>query len=384
MGSQARDTLTPARSRGEREELSAETHGQCITLLDGGAEAYPRMLAAIASATRHVHLEVYAFERDGVGTRFVEALTAAAHRGVAVKVIVDGWGSIGESRALTDTLRAAGIKVRVHNPLTSVLLLGRLWRNHRKILLVDDTVAFLGGINIGDHYATAEGRPGWADLALELRGDLCAQLGARLTAGASALVAGPVRILLSGFGGGWRLRARYLAALKQARREVVLAHAYFLPDRGFVRALTRAARRGVEVHLLLAGRSDVPFARAATMRLYSTLLRGGVHIHEWTESTLHAKAAVVDGQRLLVGSFNLDPLSLVNLETLVEVEDADVAGQATRWVRRHLSGARPVGLEDCARSGPQRWLLDVVGLAVARFAERVASFIGSRRMRHRG
>ncbi|QRN99088.1 cardiolipin synthase B [Archangium violaceum] len=362
--------------------LSAQTRGQRITLLDGGAEAYPRMLEAIASATRRVHLEVYAFEREGVGSRFVSALTAAAHRGVEVKVIVDGWGTIGGSRALADTLRASGIKVRIHNPLTSILH-GRIWRNHRKILLVDDTVAFLGGINIGDHYATEEGRPGWADLALELRGDICARLGARLTAGASTLEAGPVRLLLSGFGGGWRLRARYLAALAQSREKVVLAHAYFLPDRGFVRALKRAAKRGVEVNLLLAGRSDVPFARAATMRLYRTLLHAGVRIHEWTATTLHAKAAVVDGRRLLVGSFNLDPLSLVNLETLVEVEDADVAEGATHWMERHMAQARPVGLEDCARSGLQRWLLDVVGLAVARFAEHFASFVGSRRMRRR-
>ncbi|HEX8436900.1 phospholipase D-like domain-containing protein, partial [Archangium sp.] len=337
-------------SRGERELLSAETQGQRITLLDGGAEAYPRMLEAIAAATRRVHLEVYAFEREGVGSRFISALTAAASRGVEVKVIVDGWGSIGASRALAETLRAAGIKVRIHNPLTSVFL-GRFWRNHRKILLVDDTVAFLGGINIGDHYAAEEGRPGWADLALELRGDICARLGARLTAGASTLAAGPVSILLSGLGGGRRLRGRYLTALKDAKQRVVLAHAYFLPDPGFVRALKRAARRGVDVHLLLAGRSDVPFARAATMRLYHTLLRAGVRIHEWTDTTLHAKAAVVDGQRLLVGSFNLDPLSLVNLETLVEVDDAGVAAQANRWVERHVGLSRPVGLEDCARSG---------------------------------
>lgn len=379
MPSKARELPTPTLSPREREDVFSRS----ITLLDGGAEAYPRMLAAIGSATRRVHLEVYAFEREGVGSRFISALTAAAARGVAVKVIVDGWGSIGESRALASTLRAAGIQVRIHNPLTSVFL-GRFWRNHRKLLLVDDAVAFLGGINIGDHYATEEGRPGWADLALELRGELCAQLGARLTAGASMLVAGPVRILLSGFGGGRRLRKRYLTALKQAKDEVVLAHAYFLPDMGFVRALKRTARRGVRVHLLLAGRSDVPFARAATMRLYRTLLRGGVHIHEWTATTLHAKAAVVDGERLLVGSFNLDPLSLVNLETLVEVEDADVAARATRWVQRHVSGARPVRLEDCARSGLQRWLLDVVGLAVARLSERIATFIGSRRMRRRG
>lgn len=352
-----------------------------MTLLDGGAEAYPRMLAAIAAATRRVHLEVYAFEREGVGSHFISALTSAALRGVEVKVIVDGWGSIGESRALADTLRAAGIKARIHNPLTSILL-GRFWRNHRKLLLVDDTVAFLGGINIGDDYAGEEGQPGWADLALELRGDICAQLGARLTAGASTLVAGPVRLLLSGLGGGRRLRARYLTALEHARVKVVLAHAYFLPDRGFVRALERAARRGVEVHLLLAGRGDVPLARAATRRLYHTLLLAGVRIHEWTATPLHAKAAVVDEQRLLVGSFNLDPLSLVNLETLVEVEDPGVVAQASHWVERHMGGARAVGLEDCAQ-GPRRWLLEVVGLAVARLSERIATFIGSRHMRRR-
>ena len=349
-----------------------------FVLLDGGAEAYPRMLAAIESATRRVHLEVYAFEREGVGSRFLAALTAAAHRGVEVKVVVDGWGTVGASGHIQSTLKAVGAKVRIYNPLTS-LLSGRAWRNHRKILLVDDAVAFLGGINIGDAYQGEEGRPGWADLALELRGDICAQLGARLHAGASHLTSGPVSLFLSGFGGGWKLRHRYLSAIGKASREVVLAHAYFLPDVGFVRALKRAAKRGVAVHLLLAGRSDVVFARAATMRLYRTLLQSGVHIHEWMDSTLHAKAAVVDGQRLMVGSFNLDPLSMVNLETLVEVDDAGVAAQATLWLDRHMGRSRRVGLEDCARSGLQRWLLDVVGLAVARFSERFASFIGRRR-----
>ncbi len=351
-----------------------------MRLLDGGAEAYPRMLEAIESAMRRVHLEVYTFEREGVGTRFLAALTAAAQRGVEVRVIVDGWGTIGESGALSDTLRAAGAKVRVYNPLSS-LFTGRAWRNHRKILLVDDRVAFLGGINIGDVYRGEEGQPGWADLALELHGELCARLGAKLNAGAVELAEGPVRVWLSGFGGGWRLRRRYLKALARARARVVLAHAYFLPDRGFIRALNRAARRGVAVHLLLAGRSDVAFARAATMRLYRVFLKAGVHIHEWTGSTLHAKAALVDGQKLLVGSFNLDPLSLVNLETLVEVEDEAVAAQATAWLERHLRASRRIFLEDCARTGLQRWLLDLLGLAGARFAEAFASFMGRRRRR---
>nr|WP_211193812.1 phospholipase D-like domain-containing protein [Pyxidicoccus fallax] len=358
-------------------EVTAEER---ITLLDGGTEAYPRMLEAIASAKQRVHLEVYTFEREGVGARFLDALVAAARRGVTVKVVVDGWGSMKASSHLTQTLKAAGAKVRVYNPLTS-LFMGRSWRNHRKILLVDDAVAFLGGINIGDEYAAHGDEPGWADLALELRGDICRQLGARLHAGASALVSGAVSVFLSGFGGGHRLRKRYLSAIDGAKRELVLAHAYFLPDVGFVRALKRAARRGVKVSLLLAGRSDVVFARAATMRLYRDFLRAGVGIHEWTASTLHAKAAVVDGKKLLVGSFNLDPLSLVNLETLVEVEEPGVAAQSALWLEKHLALSRRVLLEDCSRSGFQRWLLDIVGLAVARFAERFASFIGRRRKR---
>lgn len=351
-----------------------------ITLLDGGTEAYPRMLEAIASAKHRVHLEVYTFEREGVGARFVDALVAAARRGVSVKVVVDGWGSMNASGHLSQTLQAAGAKVRVYNPLTS-LFTGRSWRNHRKILLVDDAVAFLGGINIGDAYAANGDVPGWADLAVELRGDICRQLGAKLHAGTSALTSGPVSLFLSGFGGGHRLRKRYLKAIDGARREVVLAHAYFLPDMRFVRALKRAARRGVKVSLLLAGRSDVVFARAATMRLYREFLRAGVGIYEWTASTLHAKAAVMDGEKLLVGSFNLDPLSLVNLETLVEVEEPGVSAAAARWLEKHMAESRRVFLEDCARSGLQRWLLDVVGLAVARFAERFASFIGRRRKR---
>ncbi|MBJ6759844.1 cardiolipin synthase B [Myxococcaceae bacterium JPH2] len=338
------------------------------------------MLAAIAGAQRRVHLEVYAFEREGVGSRFVDALIAACRRGVDVKVVVDGWGSANSSHQLSAELRDAGARVRVYNPLTSFFS-GRAWRNHRKILLVDDAVAFLGGINIGDDYAAHGEDPGWADLALELRGDICRQLGAHLDAGTSELTSGPVSVFLSGFGGGHRLRKRYLSAIERATQEVILAHAYFLPDSAFVKALKRAARRGVKVSLLLAGRSDVVFARAATMRLYHSLLKAGVRIYEWTASTLHAKAAVMDGCTVLVGSFNLDPLSLVNLETLVEVKEAGVAAQATTWLTQHVASARAVTLNECGRSRLQRWLLDVVGLTVARLAEHFANFVGRRRVR---
>jgi cardiolipin synthase len=351
-----------------------------VTLLGGGAEAYPRMLEAIEAAKQQLHLEFFTFNPQGIGSRFVAALTAAAQRGVKVKVIVDGLGNIGASGVLRAKLQAAGVSVRIYNPLISSFT-GRAWRNHRKILLVDDRVAFIGGINIGDEYMGAGEAPGWADLTLELRGEICAQLGTKMHAGRVELASGPVRVFLSGFGGGRRLRQRYLVALAHAKQQVVLAHAYFLPDRSFMRALTRAAKRGVAVHLLLAGRSDVPIVRVATMRLHRYFLRSGVRIHEWMASTLHAKVAVVDGKRLLVGSFNIDPLSMVNLETLVDVEDEEIAAQATAWLDKHLKAARPLSIEDCTRTGLRAWLLALLGLAGARFTEAFARFMGRRRRR---
>jgi cardiolipin synthase len=348
-----------------------------VSLLDGGAEAFPRMVEAMGLARTSIWMEVYTFALDGWGTRLCDALCEAARRGVDVRVQVDGVGSLGTEEALAARLRAAGAKVRTFNPLTG-LWSGRWWRNHRKVLLVDGTVAFVGGINVSDAYAhdEAAGRRGWADVALELRGEVAAELGKRLRGNRLSPPDGPVRVWLSGLRGGLRLQGRYREALKGARQEVLLAHAYFLPSGAFVRALCAAARRGVKVRLLLAGKSDVPLARAATARLYGRLLEAGVEVREWTASTLHAKAAVVDGCTVLVGSFNLDALSLVNQEALVEVEDAGLAGEVGAWMERHLAEARDVA-GDWQRMGwLERTVLGAVGTLVVRLQEAVARLLG--------
>jgi len=340
-----------------------------VRILDGGPEAFPRMLAAIEAAQDAVHLEVYAFALDRTGERFAEALAAAARRGVRVRVVVDGVGSALDGRALAVQLESAGAQVRIYNPLR-MLLLGRFRRNHRKVLVVDGEVAFVGGVNIGDEYAAplADGGGAWADLVAEVRGPACAGLEARLGRGHPP-PRGPVRIWLSGIGGGWPLRRRYLKSIGAARRTVSIAHGYFLPDRRLVRTITAAARRRVEVTLLLPGVSDIPFARQAAARLYGRLLRAGVRIYEWERSVLHAKAAAMDGERLLLGSFNLDPLSLANLETLLEAHEAGAAREGETWIARHLALARPVLREEVeGRSLAQRWLLDLLGLWAARAA----------------
>jgi cardiolipin synthase len=352
--------------------------GDRVELLDGGRQAFPRMLAAIEGAQRSVYLEVYAFSPTGWGTRFLEALTAAAARGVRVAVIVDGWGSLRGGREVVSRLRAAGCEARIYNRFLALFLL-RLRRDHRKILLVDDTVAFLGGINISDEYADDDERAGWADLAVQIEGPASARLGQRLRRERVGDWTSAVRIYLSSESGGRRLRKRYHKAFAAARRRLWVAHAYFLPDRGLVRALRQAARRGVDVRLLLAGRSDVPFARAATMSLYLRLLQAGVRIFEWSHSVLHAKAATVDGQRFLVGSFNLDPLSLSNLEALVEIADPAIVPHAESWIEAHLARARAIEWADCVRSRWQRWIGDRLGLLAARVAQLLGRLLDVRR-----
>lgn len=169
-------------------------------LHDGGEHAYPRMLEVIRSAHSSVFLEVYAFALDSVGEAFVQALSAAARRGVRVDVILDGWGSLMSGRRVAALLRQAGANARIYNRFRT-LFLGRFRRDHRKILLVDDRTAFIGGINIGEAYADNPHRPGWTDLAVELHGEPVRRLAARLRGEPNVpRTEGSARIYLSGLG----------------------------------------------------------------------------------------------------------------------------------------------------------------------------------------
>jgi len=360
-----------------RERIATLPTEESVELLDGGTAAYPRMLTAIREAQSSVHLEVYTFADDRIGRSFVDALKESAHSGVQCTVILDGWGSARSGRRIARILRDAGCQVFIYNRLMS-LLLGRFRRDHRKILVVDQRIAFVGGINIGEEYASTETRAGWADLALELRGQPAAWLAMKLRGERRLPRQRATRIFLSGLAGGGHLRKRYLRALARARRGVLFAHSYFLPDERLIRALTAAAQRGVSVTLLLAGTSDVPFVRAATMRLYRRFLDSGVMIYEWSNSVLHAKVAVVDGANVLLGSFNLDPLSLANLEVLVEVQDPTTVNKTEAWVRARIQASHRVGVADCANP-IQSWLTERLGYWAAKLAEHLARFIARSR-----
>ena len=337
------------------------------------------MLEAIEGAREEVFLEVYAFALDAVGEQFLAALVAAARRGVRVRVVLDGWGSAPDAGEVARQLETAGCQVEIFNRVLLVLM-GRWRRNHRKVLAVDGEVAFLGGINVGEAYGTPGqvAGAGWADLALEIRGPTAEWLLRRGRRERGSSPAGPVRVWLSGLGGGRRLRRRYLKAIGGSRVRVLLAHAYFMPDRRLVRTITAAARRGVKVRLVLPARSDVALVRPVTRRLYRRLLAAGVEVREWPGAMLHAKVAVIDGLRLLLGSFNLDPFSLANLEALAEVEERALAADGERWIEARLAEAVPISGDAGPGTGlGDRWD-DLVGRVLAALARWAGRFIARR------
>jgi cardiolipin synthase len=321
--------------------IASEGQGAPVRLLEGAQAAWAAMLSSIDDAASSIHFEIYCFSDRGVGAQFISALNRAAARGVVVKVVVDGWGSLRSGMRIVASLRAGGCNVRVHNRI-SLLFIGRLNRNHRKLLVVDGERAVIAGMNVGDEFTD------WDDLGVELHGAPCAALARRLKGERYVRQEGPVRVHLSRAGGGWRLRRMYVKSFAAARDRVRIAHAYFLPDGKLIRGLVALARRGISVMLLLPGKSDVPLAHLASTSLVGRCAAAGVRVIEWTHSILHAKVAVIDGRRLLLGSFNLDPFSLSDLETLVIIDNEQIAQLAERWIEQRLAKGQPL-------PGPSMW-----------------------------
>lgn len=379
-----------------------------VQLLLGGDELFPAMCRAIDSARGHVWVATYIYLDDGAGRCIGEALRRAVARGVHATLIVDGFGSKSVLETLREQSREHGIELQVFRPVDrwwSWLRSGQLRRLHQKLCVVDDRIAFVGGINIlDDRFDMVHGSsptPRW-DFAVELHGPVVAlvqrmaqalSLRARLgqhwkrevhdvahsdkpMERAMGLLRGmrgtakerelpdaadtmaPVRVA---FVARDNLRQRraiersYIAAMRQSRERIDIACPYFYPGRAFKRSLLGAARRGVQVRLLLQGKVDYRIAGLAAQVLYEELLAHGVRIYEYTPAFLHAKVAVIDDDWATVGSSNIDPLSLLlNLEANAVVRDADFAAQLRARFEQALAAsvqivASPLG------SGWRRW-----------------------------
>jgi cardiolipin synthase len=357
--------------------------GNKAQLLEDGPATYASMLAAIAAARHHVHMETYIFDGDETGRRFADALMRKARSGVKVRLVFDAVGSMRTPREFFREMVDAGVEVYEFNPVgpAAVLTLGAALnrRNHRKITIVDGRVAFLGGINISGVYSSGAGRAGrapeardkpederpWRDTHVRIEGPVVAdfqrsflkmwgQLNKAPPLADKALFPplakqGPhaVRAVEGWVSEGANpLYVTLISAIESAETEVRITMAYFVPHEELLAALKAAVRRGVDVKLLLPGRTDHWLVFHAGRSYYEELLEAGVQIFERESRLLHSKTAIVDGVWSTVGSTNLDWRSLIhNDEINAVVLGTEFAMALGAIFQRDLANSRAVTLE---------------------------------------
>jgi len=326
--------------------------GNDIRLLENGEQFFPRVFACIANARKEVVLETFILFEDKVGLQLHEALVAAARRGVQVDVTIDGWGSPDLSERFLSSLAEVGVRVHVFDPGPRPFgwrpkLLRRM---HRKIVVVDGEVAFVGGINYSADHLADFGPEAKQDYSVEIRGPLVAEIHrfchAALAQGLRhqreqrrwwrwrrhlrtvpqqlppAGTAAAMLVVRDNHRHQNDIEHHYRIAIRHAKKRIWIANAYFFPGYRLISELRRAARRGVDVRLILQGQPDMAIVKTAGSMLYYHLLRAGVRIFEYCQRPLHGKVALTDDEWATVGSSNLDPLSLsLNLEANVVIRD---------------------------------------------------------------
>lgn len=332
--------------------------GNQLMLLKNGTAYFPQLCTDIDAAQHSIYLETYIYFADETGRMIADALCRAAARGVAVRVLLDGYGSAELPLSWLDELRAAKVEVqwfrREISPFTfRRSRMRRLRRLHRKLVVMDGEVAFVGGINIINDVSSRDSFSSpRLDYAVRVQGVLAGEIHStmrRLWGVVSwanfrrrgkdirrfvlerpkyVIAPGITLVLRDNLRHRHNIESAYLKAVEGAQREIIIANAYFLPGRAFRLALIEVAQRGVRVMLLLQGKVEYRVQHYATHALYDQLLAAGIEIYEYQPSYLHAKVAVIDGRWATVGSSNIDPFSLLlALEANVVVQDAGFADE---------------------------------------------------------
>ena len=340
-----------------------------VSLLHNGEQALPAMMQAIEHGKHEILVEMYWFGSDKTGSRFATALMKKAREGVRVQVVYDAIGSFDSDGAMFVRMREAGCEVLDYNPIAPWRARFRIGvvnnRDHRKLLVVDRNIGFTGGVNFADPWAPAqEGGGGWRDDMVRIQGASVEQMRdifkhtwqqllepepsvpslpppvAEMPLDAKA---GVVVLANQYFRERRAIRQAYLERIRGAQRCVYIANAYFVPALSIRRALVEAAKRGVDVRVIVPGKSDVPAVYYAARYLYQRLMDAGIQLHEWRGNMLHAKTASVDGRWCTVGTYNLDYRSLrFNLEVTAAIESEAVASAMQRRFEEDLQNAPQV------------------------------------------
>ncbi|ELY3535750.1 cardiolipin synthase ClsB [Cronobacter sakazakii] len=318
--------------------------GNHIELLENGDEFYPAVFDAIDKARSKVILETFIWFDDNVGRQLHDVILNAAQRGVSIEVLLDGYGSPDLSDEFVGTLTSAGVMFRYYDPRprTMGMRTNVFRRMHRKIVVIDGEVAFVGGINYSAEHMSDYGPEAKQDYAVRVEGPVVqdiyhfvlSNLGEERVSrwwqrhyqqAVENTTPGEAQALFV-----WRdnndhrddIERHYLKMLANAKKEVIIANAYFFPGYRLLHAMRNAARRGVKVKLIVQGEPDMPIVKVGARLLYNYLVKGGVEVYEYLRRPLHGKVALMDDHWATVGSSNLDPLSLsLNLEANLIIHD---------------------------------------------------------------
>lgn len=340
--------------------------GNRIQLLENGEQFFPRVFGAIQRAQQSVLLETFILFEDNVGKALHRELLAAAKRGVKIEMMVDGYGSPDLSDEFVSSLTSAGVRFLYYDPRPLVMgMRTNVFRRlHRKIVVVDGVIAFVGGINFSAEHNSDYGPEAKQDYAIEVKGPIVDDIGrfVQEAIGSEAPThrwwghrshrpavnqrpgdAQALFVYRDNHEHRDDIEQHYLEMLSNAKEDVIIANAYFFPGYRLLREMKNAAQRGVRVQLIVQGEPDMPIVKVGAELLYNYLVGGGVEVYEYIRRPLHGKVAVQDQQWATVGSSNLDPLSLsLNLEANLIIHDRQFNQTLRNSLERLLQ-------EDCVR-----------------------------------
>jgi cardiolipin synthase A/B len=355
--------------------------GNEITILQNGIEIFPALFDAIAAARESIHFSTFIYESGHVPRRFADAASAAARRGVEVRIVLDSRGSKKIPPALVKQMRDAGCQVRWFRSIQWFTVTRYNHRTHRKLLIVDGTLAFTGGVGIADEWDGKGDSPAhWRDTHVRISGPAVAAVQAAFVDNWNEATgelplqekyfpklspAGAVRIcaVQSNPTNSTSAAQRSMAALiAGSSRRLWITNAYFVPTPPFIKTLCEAKARGVDVKILVPGpHHDQPAVRRASRRTWPALLAGNVELYEFQPTMIHAKTVVVDGAVTSIGSINFDPRSFaLNAEFGVVVHDREIAAQMEDAFLTDIGRARQITDDDVRRRSHLDNLLDSV------------------------
>lgn len=370
---------------------------ESVELVHSGEDYFSRLQHIISHAQHEIHLQTYIFKNDSIGKIIAECLKEAASRNVKVYVLLDGYGSGSLSKKFADDLIQYGIHFRFFSPLFSRnnFYIGR--RLHHKVLVVDGTIALIGGINIACKYHGCEKEEPWLDYAVQVEGGVAVQLQTlcrniyfqkkrirrkKIKPAFHSLDGTSIHIIQN----DWLKRKNeiyksYINSIRSAEREVIIVGSYFLPGRKLTHALKQASRKGVKIKLILSGISDVPLIRRAACFLYALLLRHKIELYEWNKSVLHGKAIMADTKITSIGSFNLNHLSSFgSIEMNVEIHSAAFSESFASHLNQVISQCEQVTVNTLkARNGIVSKLKNWFSYRLARFGMIIITYLPYKR-----